>query len=145
MDQDTAQEISSDDILRLSVDIVAAYVGHNQISSQQIPEVISTVHGSLRCIDGKAATERLKPAVSVGRSIKPDYIVCLEDGRKMKMLKRHLRTSYGMSPDEYRAKWNLPSDYPMVAPNYSIKRSEFAKNIGLGLKTGKKRKRAGGS
>ncbi len=128
------------DVLRMAVDIVAAYVSNNSVTAAQVPEVISTVYGSLTSLDsgGGAAPEPAKPAVSVRRSVTPDYIVCLEDGKKLKMLKRHLRAAYDMSPEEYRAKWGLPADYPMVAPNYAAQRSAFAKKIGLG------RKRAGG-
>ena len=121
----------------MTVDIVAAYVSNNQLPATQIPEVIDTVFRSLNTLeDGQteAITEPQKPAVPVRRSVNPDYIVCLEDGKKLKMLKRHLRTTYDMTPEEYRAKWNLPPDYPMVAPNYARQRSDFAKKIGLGRK-----------
>ena len=110
----------------------------------QIPEVISTVYGSLCKLDGSAANGRSRPPkapVPIRRSVTPDYIVCLEDGKKLKMLKRHLRTVYGMTPEEYRAKWGLPSDYPMVAPNYSRQRSAFAKKIGLGRSSGRSRRK----
>jgi predicted transcriptional regulator len=131
------------DVLRMAVDIVAAYVSNNSVTAAQVPEVISTVYGSLTSLDsgGGAAPEPAKPAVSVRRSVTPDYIVCLEDGKKLKMLKRHLRAAYDMSPEEYRAKWGLPADYPMVAPNYAAQRSAFAKKIGLGRKKGQKPKR----
>ena len=127
----------------MAVDIVAAYVSNNSVTAAQVPEVISTVYGSLTSLDsgGGAAPEPAKPAVSVRRSVTPDYIVCLEDGKKLKMLKRHLRAAYDMSPEEYRAKWGLPADYPMVAPNYAAQRSAFAKKIGLGRKKGQKPKR----
>jgi len=123
------------ELLRMTTDVVAAYLGKNDLPADQIPNVINTVFGSLRDLDGGSGeikSEPPKPAVSVRKSVAPDYIICLEDGKKLKMLKRHLRTMYNMSPDEYRAKWNLPSDYPMVAPNYAKQRSEFAKQIGLG-------------
>jgi predicted transcriptional regulator len=131
------------DVLRMAVDIVAAYVSNNTVSASQVPEVINTVYGSLTSLDGgsEAAPEPSKPAVSVRRSVTPEYIVCLEDGKKLKMLKRHLRAAYDMSPEEYRAKWGLPADYPMVAPNYAAQRSAFAKKIGLGRKKGQKQPR----
>ncbi len=141
MSDEVDLEISRGDILRMSVDIVSAYIGANKITSQQIPEVIGAVFNTLGNLGVEATAKSQKPAVSVGRSIKPDYIVCLEDGRKLKMLKRHLRTSFGLTPGEYRAKWRLPPDYPMVAPNYAKKRSEFAKKIGLGHKSARKGKR----
>ena len=131
------------DVLRMAVDIVAAYVSNNTVPSSQVPEVINTIYNSLNSIDGgaEAAPEPAKPAVSIRRSVTPDYIVCLEDGKKLKMLKRHLRAAYDMSPEEYRAKWGLPADYPMVAPNYAAQRSSFAKKIGLGRKKGQKQPR----
>jgi len=125
----------------MAVEIVSAYVSNNSVAAAQVPEVINTVYGSLSTLNGQTGTESmeaLKPAVSVRRSVNPDYIVCLEDGKKLKMLKRHLRAAYGMTPDEYRAKWSLPADYPMVAPNYAAQRSTFAKQIGLGRKKGEK-------
>lgn len=128
-----------DDILRMAVDVVAAYVSKNPLPAGQIPEVIHTVYASLSSLEGgpqEAKAEAPKPAVPVKKSVNPDYIVCLEDGKKLKMLKRHLRTTYNMTPDEYRAKWGLPPDYPMVAPNYAAQRSDFAKKIGLGRKPG---------
>jgi predicted transcriptional regulator len=129
----------------MTADVVAAYVGNNPLPTVELTKAISAVHDSLVSLNdgGGAPAEPPKPAVSIRRSVKPDYIVCLEDGKKLKMLKRHLRTTYGMTPDEYRAKWGLPSDYPMVAPTYAQQRSEFAKKIGLGRKPRKKtRKRA---
>ncbi len=132
-----AEKISRDDILRMAVDVVAAYVSKNPLPAGQIPEVIHTVYSSLSQIDTQAPEvkpEAPRPAVPVKKSVTPDYIVCLEDGKKLKMLKRHLRTTYNMTPDEYRAKWGLPVDYPMVAPNYAAQRSDFAKKIGLGRK-----------
>ena len=125
----------------MAVEIVSAYVGNNAVAAGQVPEIINTVYNSLNSLGGQTADgsgEALKPAVSVRRSVHPDYIVCLEDGKKLKMLKRHLRAAYGMTPDEYRAKWGLPPDYPMVAPNYAQQRSTFAKQIGLGRKKGEK-------
>ncbi len=135
---------SSDEILRMTTEVVAAYLGNNTMPAGQIPDVINTVYGSLRKLDGSAANGRARPPkapVPIRKSVTPDYIVCLEDGKKLKMLKRHLRTVYGMSPEEYRAKWGLPSDYPMVAPNYSRQRSAFAKKIGLGRSSGRSRRK----
>ena len=129
------RRIPHNDLLRMTTDVVSAYLGRNDLPAEQIPEVINTVFGSLRELDASGTelkSEPPKPAVSIRKSVAPDYIVCLEDGKKLKMLKRHLRTMYNMSPDEYRTKWGLPSDYPMVAPNYAQQRSEFAKQIGLG-------------
>lgn len=120
----------------MTTEVVAAYVRSNTIATSDLPAVIGAVHQTLANLDGKGGgeTEPQKPAVPVRRSVTPDYIVCLEDGRKLKMLKRHLRTTYEMTPDQYRAKWHLPPDYPMVAPSYAKRRSEFAKKIGLGHK-----------
>ena len=129
------QKAEQGDILRMTAEVVAAYVGNNSLSATQLPEVINTVYGTFNRVNGAttlANGQSQKAAIPVRRSITPDYIVCLEDGKKLKMLKRHLRTVYGLSPDEYRAKWGLPTDYPMVAPNYSKQRSAFAKKIGLG-------------
>jgi predicted transcriptional regulator len=131
-------------ILRMTADIVSAYVSKNVLPATQIPEVINTVFSSLTGLNGQpreAQAEPQKPAVPIRKSVTPEYIVCLEDGKKLKMLKRHLRSTYGMTPDEYRAKWNLPPDYPMVAPNYAAQRSEFAKKIGLGRSSGRQTRR----
>jgi len=125
----------SPDLLALSADIVAAYVGQNTVAQSVIPELIRTVHGALSTLNGGEplrAAEKAKPAVPVSRSVQHDYIVCLEDGKRLKMLKRYLRSHYNMSPEEYRRKWGLPADYPMVAPAYAARRSDFAKQIGLG-------------
>mgnify|MGYP002527740966 CR=1 FL=1 len=121
-------------MLRMTAEVVSAYVGNNTLTTAKIPDVINTVFGTLRTLDGNGGVraERPKPAVPIRKSVTPDFIVCLEDGKKLKMLKRHLRTTYSMTPEEYRAKWGLGSDYPMVAPNYSAQRSNFAKRIGLG-------------
>jgi len=121
-------------------EIVSAYVSNNSLPSDELPDLITTIHAALQNPD-QAASSPPEPAVPIKRSIRPDYIICLEDGKKLKMLKRHLRTSYNMSPDEYRQKWGLSSDYPMVAPNYAAKRSELAKTIGLGRKPGQKVRR----
>ena len=136
--------------LRMTTDVVAAYVKNNKLPSVQIVEVINTVFKSLRTLKGRAGeaeAELRKPAVPIRKSIAPDYLICLEDGKKLKMLKRHLRSSYNLAPDEYRHKWGLPSDYPMVAPNYAQQRSAFAKKIGLGRDGGGRHagKRASGS
>ena len=117
----------------MTTDVVSAYVGNNTTATNQLPDLIKTVHGSLNALgEAQAAESAPKPAVPVRRSLTPEYLVCLEDGKKLKMLKRYLRTTYDMSPDDYRQKWGLPADYPMVAPNYAKRRSEFAKRIGLG-------------
>lgn len=138
MGTDTA---SRGEILRMTAEVVAAYVGNNPLPSAQIGDVISTVFGSLHGLDGIGAkAEPPTPAVPIRKSITPDHIICLEDGKKLKMLKRHLRTTYSLTPEEYRMKWGLASDYPMVAPNYAKQRSDFAKKIGLGRKPGKRRK-----
>ena len=127
--------LRSDDILKLATEIVAAYVSNNPIPASEVPAMIKSVHSTLgglgAGLQGDASSAQ-KPAIPVKRSVNPDYIVCLEDGKKLKMLKRYLRSNYGMTPEEYRAKWGLPADYPMVAPNYAAQRSEFAKKIGLG-------------
>ena len=137
MDREATTKTSHGEILQMTTDIVSAYVSHNELQGSQIPDVIRSVYGTLnaqRAGDGSTSQEALKPAVSIRRSVTPDYIVCLEDGKKLKMLKRHLRTTYNMTPEEYRAKWGLPADYPMVSPNYAAQRSAFAKKIGLGRK-----------
>lgn len=121
-------------LLSFAVQIAAAHVGNNTVAVADLPNVISTVYQSLaRLCAGTGTTEaRTEPAVPVRRSVTPDYIICLEDGKKLKMLKRHLKTSYNMTPDQYRERWGLPADYPMVAPNYAKQRSKLAKQIGLG-------------
>lgn len=122
-------------LVTLTADIVAAHVSNNSVAISDIPLVIRSVHEALAGLGNAAEPEvKQEPAVSIRASVKPDYIVCLEDGKKMKMLRRHLMTRYGMTPDDYRAKWNLPKDYPMVAPDYAEKRRELAKAIGLGTK-----------
>ena len=130
-------------LITLTSDIVAAHVSNNDVAVDDVPGLITNVFGALSGLGEKAepAEERPQPAVSVRASVKPDYIVCLEDGKKLKMLKRYLRTNYDMTPEEYRARWNLPSDYPMVAPNYAEKRRDLAKKIGLGRKPGSGRAR----
>jgi predicted transcriptional regulator len=121
--------------MRMTTDIVASFVANNTVSSEEIADLIRSVHRALISLgdeSGAGLNERRKPAVPVNRSIQNDYIICLEDGKKLKMLKRYLRSTYGMSPDDYRKRWSLPADYPMVAPSYAARRSEFAKKIGLG-------------
>lgn len=126
----------NDTLIALTADIVAAHVSNNSVAVNDIPALISNVHTALRGLGGAAAEAQPKPEpkVSIRASVKPDYIVCLEDGKKLKMLKRHLMTHYQMTPEQYRAKWNLPADYPMVAPNYAEQRRSLAKKIGLGTK-----------
>ena len=121
--------------IALTVQIVSAYVGNNSVPSAEIASLIGQVHAALKRVSGgqmSAPAESVKPAVSVKRSISADYIVCLEDGKKFKSLKRHLRSRYNMTPEQYRDKWGLPPDYPMVAPNYAAARSQLAKQMGLG-------------
>src|SRR5581483_6936256 len=129
-----------DDILRQVTEIVAAYVSKNPVPPDELPAFIKSVHATLTGIGGAAdnAAPARTPAVAIKKSVTPDHIVCLEDGKKLKMLKRYLRARYGLTPDAYRAKWNLPADYPMVAPNYAARRSQFAKQFGLG-QPGKKK------
>jgi predicted transcriptional regulator len=132
---DQSTELSNEDLLRLSAEIVAAYVSQNTIPANGIPELVRTVHGAVAGLGAAQPVlpaEKQKPAVPVSKSIQNDFIVCLEDGKKLKMLKRYLRSRFDLSPEEYRRKWNLPPDYPMVAPAYAARRSDFAKQIGLG-------------
>ena len=127
-------------LITLTADIVAAHVSNNSVAVSDLPSLIKNVHGALSSLDTPIQEPEApqEPAVSVRSSIKPDYIVCLEDGKKLKMLKRHLMTHYQLTPDDYRAKWKLPADYPMVAPNYAEQRRSLAKKIGLGTKRGKR-------
>jgi predicted transcriptional regulator len=122
--------------MRLGAGIVSAYVSRNAVSADAVPDIIRSVHQALTQLTGAQPLpqpeERPKPAVPIGRSVQHDYIVCLEDGKRLKMLKRYLRSRYNMSPDEYRRRWGLAPDYPMVAPAYAARRSDFAKKIGLG-------------
>jgi predicted transcriptional regulator len=145
MGQDMAEAAASktaeDELLRMTTEVVAAYVSNNTLATAQLGDVIHAVYNSLRSLDAQVAeppVEVLKPAVPIRKSITPEFLVCLEDGKKLKMLKRHLRSTYNMTPDEYRAKWGLGSDYPMVAPKYAQQRSDFAKKIGLGRGTGRR-------
>lgn len=137
MSDDVESAVSNDELLRMTSEIVSAYVGHNPLPANEIPDVIGMVHKSLQGLTAPQAgaiESRQKPAVPIKKSVAPDYIICLEDGKKLKMLKRYLRSNFGMTPEEYRAKWGLGPDYPMVAPNYASQRSAFAKKIGLGRK-----------
>lgn len=130
-----AEKSGDSSFIELTANIVSAYVSNNSVPSADIPNLISQVHSALKRVsDGHVAgpAEPLRPAVPVKRSITPEYIVCLEDGKKFKSLKRHLRTHYDLSPEEYREKWSLAADYPMVAPNYAAARSALAKKMGLG-------------
>ncbi|HVI99951.1 MAG TPA: MucR family transcriptional regulator [Sphingomonas sp.] len=138
MDTDTDMQ---ETLVTLTADIVAAHVSNNSVAVSDLPLIIQNVHGALAALGKPAEAPQVKqePAVSIRSSVKPDYIVCLEDGKKLKMLKRHLMTHYQMTPEQYRQKWNLPADYPMVAPNYAEQRRTLAKKIGLGTKT-KRRK-----
>jgi len=141
MEANMAEAVQVTDLLPLASDIVAAHLSNNKVPSAELPELIRNVVQALAAASAgePAPTPRPDPAVSVKKSITPDYIVCLEDGKKLKMLKRHLRTAYNLTPDAYRTRWDLPSDYPMVAPNYAKKRSSLAKKIGLGTKPRRRR------
>ena len=132
---------SEDDILKLVTEIVAAYVSKNTVAASELPGIIKNVHATLGGFGGETKALPRAPAVPVKKSVQADFIVCLEDGKKLKMLKRYLRARYKLSPSEYRERWNLPPDYPMVAPNYAQKRSDFAKKIGLGKGEGRKGKK----
>ena len=135
MAETAAPKMAEEELLRMTADVVAAYVSNNTLPTAQLAEVINAVYGSLKGLEGQVMEpppEPVKPAVPIRKSITPDYLICLEDGKKLKMLKRHLRSTYNMTPDEYRTRWGLAPDYPMVAPNYAEQRSAFAKKIGLG-------------
>jgi predicted transcriptional regulator len=126
---------SGGSFIGLTATIVSAYVSNNSVPAQELSNLINQVHSALTRVSGtqgELPNEPLRPAVSVKKSVSPEYIVCLEDGKKFKSLKRHLRTQYGMTPEQYREKWGLPADYPMVAPNYAMARSQLAKQMGLG-------------
>ncbi|MEM8569315.1 MAG: MucR family transcriptional regulator [Pseudomonadota bacterium] len=129
-------EINRGEVLALTAEIVSAHVANNAVGQQDVPELIQSVFGKLTELAGGEEVEsvELTPAVPIRKSVTDDHIICLEDGKKLKMLKRHLMTAYGMTPEEYRAKWGLKPDYPMVAPSYAAKRQELAKKIGLGRK-----------
>ena len=140
---DTSEYDRTETLITLTSDIVAAHVSNNSVSSDEVSNLITSVYSALSGL-GQPVQEvepALEPAVSIRASVKPDYLVCLEDGKKLKMLRRYLRTNYNMTPDEYRERWGLPADYPMVAPNYAETRRELAKKIGLGRKPGQKRGR----
>ena len=130
------QIIDKGEILGLTAEIVSSHVSNNPVASNDLPGLIEVVYSKLADLGGaaKAEKEDLVPAISIKKSVTDDYIYCLEDGKKLKMLKRHLMTAYGMTPEDYRAKWGLKPDYPMVAPNYAAKRQQLAKKIGLGRK-----------
>jgi predicted transcriptional regulator len=133
--QDEDDLPQSGDALRMTTDIVASYVGNNRVSAEELADLIRSVHRTVTGLASgvqSAPVERPKPAAPINKSVTDEYIICLEDGKKLKMLKRYLRSTYNMSPDEYRKRWGLPADYPMVAPSYAARRSEFAKKIGLG-------------
>ena len=140
---DTIQNDMNETLITLTSDIVAAHVSNNSVALDDLPTLISNVYGALAALGQPVAKVEVRPepAVSIRASIKPDYVICLEDGKKLKMLKRHLMTHYNLTPDQYRQRWNLPADYPMVAPNYAEKRRALAKEIGLGRKPGVKRGR----
>ena len=136
------QNDHAETLITLTTDIVVSYVSNNSVAAEEVSSLIKSVHGTLAGLgSGEVAPERPDPAVSIRSSVKRDHVVCLEDGKKMKMLKRHLMTDHGLTPDEYRARWGLSSDYPMVAPEYAEKRRDLAKKIGLGRKPGQKRGR----
>lgn len=140
---DNTEYDRTETLITLTSDIVAAHVSNNSVSADEVASLITNVYSALSGL-GQAVAEEApppEPAVSIRSSVKPDYLVCLEDGKKLKMLRRYLRTNYDMSPEEYREKWGLPADYPMVAPNYAETRRELAKKIGLGRKPGQKRGR----
>jgi len=137
-----ADNPTSSPFIELTADIVSAYVSNNTVAASDIPDLINQVHLALVRVSGGAGeiqAEPVKPAVSVKRSVTAEHIVCLEDGKKFKSLKRHLRTQYNMTPEQYREKWGLPPDYPMVAPNYAAARSQLAKQMGLGQQRGRRR------
>ena len=135
MDPDQSEGPAGGDLVRLGAEIVAAYVTNNAVGVDAVPDIIRSVHQALDSLsraEPAPAPERLKPAVPISKSIQHDFIVCLEDGKKLKMLKRYLRSRYDLSPEDYRRRWGLPPEYPMVAPAYAARRSDFAKKIGLG-------------
>ncbi len=129
------------ELLELTSTIVAAHVSNNAVPTADLPGVIATVHETLAALGTEEAAPKPKPAVPIKKSVTPDYIICLEDGTEHKMLKRHLKTAHGMTPDDYRQRWGLPGDYPVVSPNYAATRSKLAKKIGLGRKRGAKAKK----
>ena len=137
-------DLEKNELVELTAEIVSAYVSNNTVVATDLPGVIHNVFDALSrasSASGAPVREELKPAIPVKKSVTPEYIICLEDGKKFKSLKRHLRTQYGMTPDQYRAKWNLAADYPMVAPNYAAARSQLAKQMGLGQQRRRRRDR----
>ena len=140
MTEETLLPVDNEELMRMTTDIIASFLSHNSVPAESVPDMIKSVYATMKEISGEPAKPepKAKPAVPVSRSVSDDYIVCLEDGKKLKMLRRYLRSQYDMSPEDYRRKWGLPADYPMVAPNYSKRRSEFAKEIGLGRGARKK-------
>ena len=137
MTEEELPSVTRLEVLHMTAKITAAFLGNNKVDVLQVPEIIKNIFMTMNSISMETHNKKVrpkKPVVPVRRSVLPDFIICLEDGRKMKMLKSHLRTAYNLSPDEYRSRWGLPPDYPMVAPNYAKRRSEFAKKIGLGKK-----------
>ena len=146
MSNQVAAAEGSSELLKLVSEIVASYVSNNPVPVSELPAMIRSVHATLGGLSGSLAIDAVtsqKPAVAIKKSITPEYLICLEDGKKLKMLKRYLRSRYGLSPDQYRTKWGLPADYPMVASNYAAQRSEFAKKIGLGRTAPAKGRRRG--
>jgi predicted transcriptional regulator len=131
------EQTNREDILALTTEIVSSYLSNNTIAAAEIPAIIEQVFKTLSGVNGDSSVmaDRPQPAVPIKKSVNPEYIVCLEDGKKLKMLKRHLKTAYNMTPEQYRERWGLPSDYPMVAPNYAKQRSKLAKDIGLGTRS----------
>ena len=137
-----ADRAERNELLALTAEIVASHVANNEVAVNDLPQLIRQVYHTLSTVgeDGEGFGERPRPAVPIKKSVTPDYVVCLEDGKKLKMLKRHLKTAYRMTPEQYRERWGLPPDYPMVAPNYARTRSALAKKIGLGTRTSKRRR-----
>lgn len=137
---DRNEVLDQSETLALTADIVSAFVSNNSVPAEQLQDLLQNTFHTLMSLNGAPREEEVqqKPAVPIKKSVTDDYLICLEDGKQLKMLKRYLRTQYNLSPEEYRRKWNLPADYPMVAPNYAKRRSEFAKQIGLGTQGGRK-------
>ncbi len=136
------EQAETNQLLKLTTEIVSSHVANNAVSVSDLPHLIQQVYTTLSSVaSSSAAAERPQPAVPIRRSITPDFVICLEDGKKLKMLKRHLKTNYNMTPDEYRERWGLAPDYPMVAPNYAAQRSRLAKKIGLGTKSRRRRRK----
>lgn len=131
-----SEELSRGELLLMTTEVVSSYVSSNTIAAEEIPALIEQVYKSLSNVgtEGMNAANRPQPSVPINRSVTPDFLICLEDGKKLKMLKRHLKTAYNMTPEQYRERWGLPADYPMVAPNYAQHRSKLAKDIGLGTR-----------